>query len=304
VLPLESVPNVSEGRDEDVIAAVGDAFASRARLLDVHSDADHNRSVFTLIGSDGDAALVASLVAGIAAARDAIDLRRHEGVHPRVGAADVVPLVPVRPEDMERACDAAVDLGRRVGAELGLPVFLYGEVGGGRRPAFYRRGGPEELQRRVDAGELDPDFGPRALDPAVGAVLVGARKPLVAFNVVLATDDVEVARAVAAAVRESGGGLPGVQALGVRLASSGRAQVSINLIDLDRVQLHEVVERVIREAFGRGIAFESAELVGLLPAAAVLAAAAGPLRLPALDPSRILELNLLPAGQTFGSDPP
>jgi glutamate formiminotransferase len=295
---------VSEGHDEDVIAAVGDAFASRARLLDVHSDSDHNRSVFTLIGSDGDDALVASLVAGIAAARDTIDLRRHKGVHPRVGAADVVPLVPIRAEDMERACDAAIDLGRRVGAELGLPVFLYGEVGGGRRPAFYRRGGPEELQRRVDAGELDPDFGPRALDPAAGAVLVGARKPLVAFNVVLATDDVEVARAVAAAVRESGGGLPGVQALGVRLASSGRAQVSMNLIDLDRVELHEVVERVVREAFGRGIAFEGAELVGLLPAAAVLAAAAGPLRLPALGPSRILELNLLPAGQTFGSDPP
>jgi glutamate formiminotransferase len=294
VLPLESVPNVSEGRDDDVIAAVGDAFASSARLLDVHSDADHNRSVLTLIGSDGDDALVGSLVAGIAAARDAIDLRRHEGVHPRVGAADVVPLVPVRPEDMERACDAAIDLGRRVGAELGLPVFLYGEVGGGRRPAFYRRGGPEELQRRVDAGELDPDFGPRALDPAAGAVLVGARKPLVAFNVVLATDDVEVARAVAVAVRESGGGLPGVQALGVRLASSGRAQVSMNLIDLDRVELHEVVERVVREASGRGIAFESAELVGLLPAAAVLAAAAEPLRLPALGPSRILELNLLP----------
>jgi glutamate formiminotransferase len=297
VLPLESVPNVSEGRDEVVIAAVGNAFASRARVLDVHSDADHNRSVFTLIGSDGDDALVGSLIAGIAAARDTIDLRRHEGVHPRVGAADVVPLVPVRSGDMERACNAALDLGRRVGVELGLPVFLYGEVGGGRRPAFYRRGGPEELQRRVDAGEIDPEFGPRVLDPRAGAVLVGARKPLVAFNVVLGTDDIEVARAVAAAVRESGGGLPGVQALGVRLASSGRAQVSMNLIDLEHVRLHEVVERVAREASGRGVAFESAELVGLLPAAAALAAAAGPLRLPGLDASRVLELNLLGSGQ-------
>src|SRR5262249_54683264 len=155
------VPNVSEGRDGDVIAALADAFSTSARLLDVHSDVDHNRSVFTLAGAEGDDdALVGSLLAGIAAAREAIDLGRHEGVHPRVGSADVVPLVPVRAADMHRACAAASTLGERVGAELGLPVFLYGEVGGGRRPAFFRRGGPEELQRRVDAGELHPDFGP------------------------------------------------------------------------------------------------------------------------------------------------
>jgi glutamate formiminotransferase len=214
-------------------------------------------------------------------------------VHPRVGAADVVPLVPFRPEDMQRACQAARVLGERVGAELGLPVFLYGEVGSGRRPAFFRGGGPEELQLRVDAGELEPDFGPRVLEPGSGAVLVGARKPLVAFNVVLATDDPEVARAVAAAVRESGGGLPGVQALGLRLASSGGGHVSRNLIDLDRAELHVVVARVAEEAAARGVEVERAELVGLLPAAAVLGAAAGPLRLPALDASRVLELNLL-----------
>ena len=299
MLPLESVPNVSEGRDEHAIAALGEAFASDARLLDVHSDADHNRSVFTLVGRSDvdDDALVTSLVAGIAAARDVIDLREHEGVHPRVGAADVVPLVPVRPEDMTRACNAALELGRRVGAELALPVFLYGEVGGGLRPAFFRRGGPEELQRRIDAGELQPDFGPSLLDPRAGGVLVGARKPLVAFNVVLDTDDVEVARAVAAAVRESSGGLPGVQALGLLLASSGRAQVSMNVIDVDRVELHEVVQRVGREAGERGASVERAELVGLLPAAAAVAAAAGPLGLPGLDPSRVLELNLI------GSDP-
>lgn len=294
MLPLESVPNVSEGREADAIAAVGAAFGSQARLLDVHSDVDHNRSVFTLVGADGDEALVDSLVAGIAAAREVVDLRTHEGVHPRVGAADVVPIVPIRPGDMGRARQVAIDLGRRVGAELELPVFLYGEVGGGRRPAFFRRGGPSELQGRVDAGELAPDFGPACLDPRAGAVLVGARKPLVAFNVVLASDDAEVARAVAAAVRESGGGLPGVQALGLRLESSGRAQVSMNLVDLDRVALHEVVARVAREAEGRGVAIESAELVGLLPVAAVLGAAAEPLLLSGLDASRILELNLLP----------
>ena len=294
MLPLESVPNVSEGRDADAIAAVGEAFASRARLLDVHSDADHNRSVFTLVGAGGDEALVDSLVAGIAKAAEVVDLRTHEGAHPRVGAADVVPIVPIRPEDMERACRLALSLGHRVGAELELPVFLYGEVGDGRRPSFFRRGGPDGLQSRVDAGELTPDFGPTRLDPRAGAVLVGARKPLIAFNVVLATDDAGVARAVAAAVRESGGGLPGVQALGLQLASSGRAQVSMNLIDLEQAALHEVIEVVASEAARRGVEMESAELVGLLPATAVLKAAAGPLWLPALDMTRVLELNLLP----------
>jgi glutamate formiminotransferase len=291
VLPLESVPNVSEGRDDRVVAGLADAFGTSARLLDVHSDFDHNRSVFTLVGGD-DEALVESLLVGIGAARDAIDLARHEGVHPRVGAADVVPLVPIRPGDMPRACAAALALGARVGAELGLPVFLYGEVGGGRRPAFFRQGGPDALQRRVDDGELAPDFGPPRLDPRAGAVLVGARKPLVAFNVVLATDDVDVARAVAATVRESSGGLPGVQAIGISLPSSRRVQVSMNLIDLDRIALHEVIDRVVQEAGARGAACETTELVGLLPAAAVIAAGAGPLRLPMLDSSRVLELRL------------
>lgn len=247
--------------------------------------------MFTLAGIDGDDALVESLVAGIGRSRELVDLRRHEGVHPRVGAADVVPLVPIRPGDMDRARAAALALGQRVADELGLPVFLYGEVGEGRRPAFFRRGGPEALQARVDAGELAPDFGPRQLDPTAGAVLVGARAPLVAFNVDLATDDVEVARAIAATVREAGGGFPGVQALGLSLA--GRTQVSMNLLDTSRTALHEVVARVTAEAVARGVEVLGGELVGLLPAAVAIAAAAGPLALPGLDPSRILELRLL-----------
>ena len=291
MLPLESVPNVSEGRDAAAIAAIGEAFATSARLLDTHSDPDHHRSVFTLAGIDGDDALVGSLVAGITRARELVDLRRHVGVHPRVGAADVVPLVPIRPEDMGRARAAALALGARVGEELGLPVFLYGEVGDGRRPAFFRRGGPEALQARVDAGELAPDFGPSRLDPAAGAVLVGARVPLVAFNVDLATDDVEAARAIAATVRESGGGFPGVQALGLALA--GRTQVSMNLVDTARTALHDVVERVTTEARKRGVEVLRGELVGLMPASVAVGAAAGPLALPGLDASRILELRLL-----------
>ena len=291
MLPLESVPNVSEGRDASVIAALGDAFSSRARLLDVHSDADHHRSVFTLVGGEGDGELVESLLAGIARSRELVDLRRHEGVHPRVGAADVVPLVPIRPVDMPRAEAAALRLGERVGEELGLPVFLYGASGGGRRPAFFRHGGPAELQARIDAGELAPDFGPTRLDPTAGAVLVGARQPLVAFNVDLAIDDVEVAREIAAVVRESSGGFPGVQALGLRL--SGRTQVSMNLLDVERTHLHEVVATVAAEARERGVDVVGGELVGLMPASVAVAAAAAPLALPALDPTRVLELRLL-----------
>ncbi len=296
MLPLESVPNVSEGRDVDVVDAVAAAFASRgARLLDVHSDVDHHRSVFTVVGNDR--ALEDSLVAGVAEARARVDLREHVGVHPRVGAADVVPVVPLDPGDMPRAVATAAAVARRVGEELELPVFLYGENGAGRRPAFFRRGGPEQLQRRIDSGEVLPDHGPRRLDPAAGAVLIGARKPLVAYNVVLETTDAEVARAVAAAVRESSGGLPGVQALGLELAEGGggQVQVSINVVDLDATPLHVVAERVRAEATARGVSVGDAELVGLLPVDAVVAASRGALGLGRLARDRILELRLVGA---------
>jgi glutamate formiminotransferase len=295
VLPLESVPNVSEGRDRAAIAAIGAAFeVGGARVLDVHSDVDHHRSVFSLVAGNDDA-LVEALVRGIAEARARIDLRVHDGVHPRVGAADVVPVVPLRASDLPRAERAARLLARRVGAELGLPVFLYGAVGDARRPAFYRSGGPGELQRRVDAGELEPAAGPRRLDEAAGAVLVGVRPPLVAFNVDLATDDVEVARAIATAVRESSGGMPGVQALGLRLPLAGRVQVSMNVVDVERAPLHEVVLRVRDEARAQGVELAGAELVGLLPASVVARAAADAILLPGLDASRVIEAAALEA---------
>jgi glutamate formiminotransferase / 5-formyltetrahydrofolate cyclo-ligase len=281
------VPNVSEGRDAAVVAAIGDAFGRGVALLDVHSDGDHNRSVFTLAGEQ--AALVDALVGGIAESVRHIDLRVHEGVHPRVGVADVVPLVPLVPEDMERARDAALGVAKRVGAELCLPVFLYGEVGDGRRPAFFRRGGVEELERRVDAGELAPAAGPSEIDPRSGAVLVGARKPLVAYNLELTTGDVRIAEEIAASVRESGGGMPGLQAIGLRLASTGRAQVSMNVIDVERAPLHEVVERVRREATARGVGIARGELVGLVPQRVLDAAAEAGVELPGVDASKALE---------------
>lgn len=289
MLPLESVPNFSEGRDGATIEAIGAALASAgARLLDVHSDADHNRSVFTLVGSEAE--LVDGIVAGVDAARARIDLRLHEGAHPRIGAADVVPIVPIRPEDMGRARAAAREVAARLG-ELGLPVFLYG--GEGRGPAFFRRGGPEALQTRIDAGELVPDFGPSRLDPAAGAVLVGARRPLIAFNVDLDTDDVEVARAIAAVVRERDGGFPGVRALGLDLPRAGRVQVSMNVEDWEAAAPHEVVARIVDEAGARGVEVAGSELVGLMPAGAAAAAAGAALRIEGFDPTRVVELRLL-----------
>jgi len=310
--PLESVPNVSEGRDRATVAALGRAFAScGARLLDTHSDADHHRSVFTLVGDDR--ALEDGIVAGVTAARDAVDLQRHEGVHPRVGAADVVPVVPLSPADTARADSVALAAAARIGEDLGLPVFLYGTLAGGVRPAFYRRGGPAELQRRVDAGEVAPAFGPARLDPRAGAVLVGVRTPLVAFNV-LVDASLDVARAVARVVRASSGGLPGVQALGLRF-DDGSVQVSTNIVDLGATPPHVLVERVRQEAEARGGRIRAGELVGLVPAASVAAAAeaggvarpldedglpteaaleaaARSLRLSRLDADRVLEWHL------------
>ena len=173
MLPLESVPNFSEGRDAATIEAIGSALSDGVRLLDVHSDRDHHRSVFTVVGEDGP--LIDALLRAVEVARDRIDLTRHEGAHPRIGAADVVPLVPLRPADMERAKAAASELGGRLGG-LGLPVFLYGELAPGRGPAFFRRGGTEELAARLAEG-LTPDFGPPVLHPTAGGVIVGARRP-------------------------------------------------------------------------------------------------------------------------------
>jgi glutamate formiminotransferase len=287
---LEAVPNVSEGRDAATIEAVGAAFSSRAALLDVHSDADHHRSVFTLVGSAGD--LTDALVAGAAAACERIDLSGHEGVHPRIGIVDIVPLVALEPDSRPEAKRVALVVAERLASELSIPVFLYGEVGGGRRPAFFRRGGTDELSRRMQAGELVVDRGPGVLDPRVGATLVGARAPLAAYNLDLATDDVRVAREVAAAVRESSGGLPGVQAIGLVLPRSGRVQVSMNVLDLQASPLHEVVERVTEEAKGRGVAVASGELVGLVPEVVVRAAAAAGASLPGVDESHVLERRL------------
>jgi glutamate formiminotransferase len=289
-LPLESVPNFSEGRDSATIEALGNALGERAELLDVHADADHNRSVFTLVGDESQ--LVDALLAGISCARERIDLRNHEGAHPRIGAADVVPLVPIADGDMPRAREAGRELARRIGDELELPVFLYGALSPGLGPAFFRKGGPEKLQRRIDEGELEPDYGPKRLDESAGGVLVGARRPLIAFNVNL-RGSLEGARAIAAAVRESGGGFPGVRALGLDLPSTGLVQVSMNVEDWEAAALHDIVSRIDEEARARGAEVIRSELVGLMPAGAAAAAAGAMLRIDGFDSSRVLELRLI-----------
>ena len=285
------MPNFSEGRDEAVLDELRTALSAPARLLDVHVDADHHRSVFTLVAEPAD--LVETLLAGIASARDRIDLRRHEGAHPRIGVADVVPVVPIKPADMELATETARTLARRVGSELDLPVFLYGELAPGRGPAFFRKGGTAELQRRLDSGELEPDFGPARLNERAGGVIVGARRPLIAFNVNL-RGTLELAREVAGVVRESGGGFPGVRALGLDLPRAGVVQVSMNVEDWEAAALHDIVARIEDEAAARGAEVLGSELVGLMPAGAAAAAAGAILRIDGFDQSHVLELRLVP----------
>jgi glutamate formiminotransferase len=291
-LPLESVPNFSEGRNPAAIAALERSLSQPGRLLDVHTDWDHHRSVFTIVGSGDD--LVETLVAGISTAAERIDLRRHEGAHPRIGAADVVPLVPLVPEDEPAAREAALALAERVADDLGLPVFFYGRLTEDRRePAFFRRGGPDELQHRIDSEELAPDRGPATLHPSAGGVLIGVRRPLIAFNVNLRGATVETAREIAALVRERDGGFPGVRALGLDLPKAGLVQVSMNVTDWEAAALHTIVAAIVAEAETRGAEVAGSELVGLMPAGAAVEAAGNLLRIEGFDAGHVLELRLL-----------
>ncbi len=261
---LLAVPNVSEGRDPAAIDAIGAAFASTgARLLDVHSDADHHRSVYTLSAGPGD--LAQALAAGAREAMERIDLRTERGSHPHVGVLDVAPIVFLDDARRGPACAEALVAGEELG-RAGLPVFLYGALAQGRSRAELRRGGVAALAERMTTGELRPDFGPRHMDPAKGATLVAARPPLIAFNVELAPPaGLEQATTIARTIREGGSaGLPGVRALGLELAArGGTAQVSVNVEDHDRVRLAEVVAAVATHAD-----VTACELVGLAPAAA------------------------------------
>ena len=284
---LLAVPNFSEGRDRARIERVSAAFATGAAVLDTHSDAVHNRTALTLSGRSG--TLASALVRGARACADEIDLGRHDGAHPRIGALDVCPVVWLRFEDREPAREEAYAVARGIGEEVGVPVFLYGELASHpdrRERAFFRAGGPAELRRRLAAGELRPDFGPVEAHPPAGATLVTARPPLAAFNVELEGARIETAREIAGRLRESGGGPGGVRAIAVALGE-GRAQVSTNVHDPVAVPLAHVVDLVAGLAAERGARVVSAEVIGLVPEAA-LAGWTGEVPLPGFDPARHL----------------
>lgn len=261
---LLAVPNASEGRDEALIESLAGAFAP-ARVLDVHVDPDHGRSVLSLAGRQGE--LAGALLGGAREAVRRVDVRRHAGLHPHVGALDVAPIVYLDGADRGAACAEALSAAALIGEDLELPVFLYGELATSesrRERAALRAGGLAALAARLESGELEPDHGPRQAHPTAGATLVTARPPLVAFNLDLATADVEVARGIAAELREAGGGLAGVRAMGLYLPSRGRAQVSTNIHDHRAAPLSRVVDAVRSKC-----AVAETELVGLVPAAAL-----------------------------------
>jgi glutamate formiminotransferase len=292
---LEAVPNFSEGRDPAVVGALADAVrGGGARLLRVESDPDHHRSVLTFVGAPD--ALERSAFAAAAAARDLIDLARHRGRHPRMGALDVLPFVPLRGAAMDEAVDLARRVGRRIGEELGIPVFLYEHAAGvpaRRNLADLRAPRFEGLRDLVGRDPAwTPDFGPARIHPSAGASAVGARPFLVAFNVDLASDDLAAARRIASRVRARDGGLPGLKALGLRLERRGCVQVSMNLCDLSRTGLLDAFRAVEREAAALGIAVAAGELVGLVPRDAFPPGGERLLRLRDFDPSRILENGL------------
>ena len=290
---VECVPNFSEGRRKEVIDQIVEAIAGvpNAHVLDVQSDADHNRSVVTFVGEPE--AVEGAAFRGIEKAAELIDMNLHRGEHPRMGAADVVPFVPIKDVTMDDCVAIARRVGERVGRELGIPVYLYEAAA--TRPerrnlANVRRGEYEGIKAEIATKpEREPDFGPRRMGKA-GATAIGARPPLIAFNVYLNTDDVEVAKAIARAVRHSSGGLRYVKALG--LLVKGRAQVSMNLTDYRHTPVHRVVEMIRREAEHYGVSVVESELIGLIPSEALVEAAKFYLQLHGLSSHQILENRL------------
>ena len=268
---LECIPNISDGRNPDVVAAVAEAFASGgATLLGTDSDADHNRSVITVAGTADE--LIAGAVAGVAAARDRIDLTSHEGAHPRMGATDVVPFVPLAGATTEDAVAAAVAAAERIWNEAGVPTYLYGDAA--RVPARsnlakVRKGQFEGIRDSIaEDPARKPDFGDAAVHPTAGITAVGARFFLIAYNVNLDTKDLAVAKEIATAIREKNGGLPGVKAMGFDLPEKGQVQVSMNLVDYRQTSPVQVFDEIASRAQAAGVPVAGSEVVGLIPQAA------------------------------------
>jgi glutamate formiminotransferase len=266
---LLSVPNFSEGRDPSRIASLRAVLAERVEVLDRHSDREHHRSVFTVAGEEAD--LVRALGDAVARAAELIDMSRHRGLHPCIGATDVCPIVWRDPAQRKAARQVAFEVADQI-AELGIPVFLYGELATTSERverAFFRRGGLEELSRRMEAGELRPDRGPARPHSRAGATLVTARPPLAAFNVEVAGLSLEQGREIAARIRESGGGPEGLRAIALPLEDRGLIQISTNIHDPFELPLGEVVELVRHHAEPLGARPVASEIIGLVPAASL-----------------------------------
>ena len=296
---IECVPNFSEGRRPEVVEEIVRAVRQidGVTLLDFSRDETHNRSVVTFAGSAEP--VVRAATAAVGRALELIDMEQHTGAHPRIGAVDVIPFVPLGTTPMEECVDLARRFGEQIAKLFDLPVYLYGEAAlrpEHRRLADLRSGQYEGLKAVIGVDpERDPDFGPKHLHPRGGAVAVGARKPLIAFNVNLATDDLALARRIAEAIRESSGGLPAVQAMAVLLANPGEpqyAQVSMNLVDWERTGIARVVNEIRRLARRAGTDIDHCELIGLAPAGALLEVAAESLGLRGFSADQALELRL------------
>lgn len=294
---IECIPNVSEGRRPEVVAAIRNAAVSAGPgvlLLDWTSDADHNRSVLTFLG-DGPA-LVRAMEAMVAEALVHVDLTRHEGAHPRLGAVDVIPFVPIRGATAADCVALAKDLGARLARTHGLPVFLYEDAATSearRNLANVRKGEFEGLAEKMKSPEWKPDFGPDAPHPTGGATVVGARSPLVAYNINLGTADLSIADRIAKSIRHLSGGFRFVKAMGVRLEARGIVQVSINMTNYEKTPLHRVFETVRSEAERFGVPVVGSEIIGLVPQAALVGAAEHYLRLESPASSQVLENKLL-----------
>ena len=293
---VECIPNFSEGRRDDVIEAVANEVrgVQGVRLLDVSSNPDHNRTVLTFVGIPEQVAEAA--FRATARAVELIDMNEHKGEHPRIGAMDVVPFVPVSGMTMDDAVALAQQVGKRIADQLLVPVYLYANAAATparKRLPDVRQGQYEGLKEAIAQPERRPDFGEPRLHPTAGATAVGARPPLIAFNVNLGTTDLQIAKTIGKALRESSGGLTNVQAMGVDLAEQGMVQVSMNLLDYTRTPIHRAYEMVRSEASRYGVPVVGCEIIGLVPLDAILGAADFYLRLTGFTRSQVLEARLL-----------
>lgn len=291
---IESVPNVSEGQRADVIdAIVASVKRPGVRVLDVQSDKDHNRTVLSLAGDAS--ALQHGIVSLFEAAVERLDLRRHKGEHPRMGAVDVVPFIPIEGATMADCVALAKAVAAAVAERVGVPIYLYEEAAAGphrRNLEDIRRGEFEGLAAKMKDASWAPDFGPAVPHPSAGASVVGARMPLIAFNINLSTADVEIAKKIAKGMRHSSGGYRFVKAMGLKLEERGIAQVSMNMTDFKKTPLSRVFESVRAEAERYGVSIVGSEIVGLVPSEALIDAADYFLRLEGFRPSQILERRL------------